>query len=173
MRVQELISKMNTEGFNLAEAIETKIYLPINLKKVIAQEIVYDCTSEDNGVIKVDSFERYMSYVRHMITEHTNLEYTDDDYDVLCSTEYNGDSLLGAIIGCFGEDAKECSRILEMVMGDYMQDTTLESILAKTLHNLEINLSKFAEKIADNTKNMIPEGMDIEGLGKLIEKLGK
>lgn len=173
MRVNDLINKMNTEGFNLAETIEAKTYLPIVLKKVIAQEIVYDCTSEDNGVIKVDSFERYMSYVRHMITEHTNLEYTDDDYDTICSTEYNGDSLLGAIIGCFGEDAKECSRVLEMVMGDYMQDTTLESILAKTLYNLETKLGSFIEKMADNTKNMIPEGMDIEGLGKLIETLGK
>jgi len=173
MRVNDLINKMNTEGFNLAETIEAKTYLPIVLKKVIAQEIVYDCTSEDNGVIKVDSFERYMSYVRHMITEHTNLEYTDDDYDTICLTEYNGDSLLGAIIGCFGEDAKECSRVLEMVMGDYMQDTTLESILAKTLYNLETKLGSFIEKMADNTKNMIPEGTNVEGLSKLIEILGK
>lgn len=173
MRVNDLINKMNAEGFNLAETIEAKTYLPIVLKKVIAQEIVYDCTSEDNGVIKVDSFERYMSYVRHMITEHTNLEYTDEDYDILCSTEYNGQSLLNAIMSCFGEDAKECSRVLEMVMGDYMQDTTLESILAKTLYNLETKLGSFVEKMADNTKNMIPEGMDIEGLSKLIETLGK
>jgi len=173
MRVNDLINKMNTEGFNLAETIEAKTYLPIVLKKVIAQEIVYDCTSEDNGVIKVDSFERYMSYVRHMITEHTNLEYTDDDYDTICLTEYNGDSLLGAIIGCFGEDAKECSRVLEMVMGDYMQDTTLESILAKTLYNLETKLGSFIEKMADNTKNMIPEGTNVERLSKLIEILGK
>lgn len=173
MRVNELISKINTEGFDVAEALEVKIYLPIVLKKVIAQEIVYDCTSEDNGVTMVDSFERYMSYVRHMITEHTNLEYTDDDYDILCSTGYNGQSLLNAIMSCFGEDAKECSRVLEMVMGDYMQSTTLESIVARTLNGLESKVGDFLNIITDKTSAMMPDNLDISKLANFIENFEK
>ena len=173
MRVNELISKINTEGFDIAEALEVKIYLPIVLKKVIAQEIVYDCTSEDNGVTMVDSFERYMSYVRHMITEHTNLEYTDDDYDILCSTEYNGQSLLNAIMSCFGEDAKECSRILDMVTADYMQSTTLESIVARTLNGLENKVGDFLNIITDKTSAMMPDNLDISKLANFIENFEK
>lgn len=169
MKVNELIEKMNESGFDITDAIEVNTYLPIQLKKAIAQEIVYESTTEEDGVIKVDSFERYMSYVRHMIREHTNLDYADEDYDTLCSTAYGEYSLLDAIMSLFGEDAKECSRILDMVTGDKMQDATLESIIAKALYDLNDKVGNLSGLFSDKMQDMIPDNMDMNKLNEFLE----
>jgi hypothetical protein len=175
MKVQELLANIHNKSFKLESGLEVKKYLPIEVKKAIAQSIVYDCTDDTSGVIKVDSVRRYMSYVRHMINLHTNLEYTDEDYDVICSTEYNGTTLLNAIIECFGDDAKECSRILELVMDDYMQESTLDFTLAKMLHDATGAINKLATKIAQkiegiDLKSIIPESVDMNTLGDFLNK---
>lgn len=113
MKVNELLMNIKNKDFKLERGLQVKTYLPIEVKKAVAQGIIYDCTSEENGVVKVDSVQRYMSYVRYMITSHTDLEYTDDNYDALCSTMYEDTTLLNAIMDCFDSDAKECLRILK------------------------------------------------------------
>lgn len=174
MKVQELLANIKNKEFNLEKGLQVKKYLPIEVKKTIAQGIIYDCTNDDNGAIKVDSVERYMSYVRYMITYHTNLEYTDDDYDMLCSTEYNGTNLLNAVIDLFGEDAKECSRILNLMMDDYMQEMSVEVNITRFLNNLNNYIGQFADKIIQKTddidlKSIIPEYMDMNKLNKFLQ----
>ena len=73
MKVQELLANIKNKDFNLERGLQVKKYLPIELKKTIAQSIIYDCTDNESGATKVDSVQRYMSYVRYMITMHTNL----------------------------------------------------------------------------------------------------
>ena len=175
MKIEKLLMDIRNKDFKLESGLDVKKYLPIELKKTIAQAIIYDCTSEDGGVIKVDSVERYMSYVRHMITTHTNLEYTDENYDVLCSTEYGDTSLLNAIIECFGEDAKECSRILDLVMNDYMQESTVDFTLAKLLYDATGAINKFVTKVTQkiegiDLKSMIPDSVDMNKLGTFLDK---
>lgn len=175
MKVQELLMNIKNKEFKLERGLEVKKYLPIEVKKTIAQGIIYDCTNDEFGVIKVDSVQRYISYVRYMITTHTNLEYTDDDYDALCSTEYGDTTLLNAIVDCFGNDAKECSRILDLVMSDYMQESTLDFTLAKFLHDTSVSISKFTtkntEKFNDvDLKSMIPDSVDMNKLGTFLNK---
>lgn len=174
MKVRELLANIKNKEFNLEKELQVKKYLPIEVKKTIAQGIIYDCTNDDNGAIKVDSVERYMSYVRYMITYHTNLEYTDDDYDMLCSTEYNGTNLLNAVIDLFGEDAKECSRILNLMMDDYMQEMSVEVSITRFLNNLNNYIGQFADKIIQKTddidlKSIIPEYMDMNKLNKFLQ----
>lgn len=175
MKVQELLMNIKNKEFKLERGLEVKKYLPIEVKKTIAQGIIYDCTNDEFGVIKVDSVQRYMSYVRYMITTHTNLEYTDDDYDVLCSTEYGDTTLLNAIVDCFGEDAKECSRILDLVMSDYMQESTLDFTLARFLHDASVSISKLTTKVTEkingvDLKSMIPDSVDMNKLGTFLNK---
>ena len=148
MKIQELLVNIKNKDFNLERGLQVKKYLPIEVKKTIAQGVIYECTSNDNGAIKVDSVQRYMSYVKYMITTHTNLEYTDNDYDALCSTEYNEVNLLNAIMDCFGEDAKECSRILNLMMDDYMQEMTIEFNIAKFLNSLDTSSASLVNGIS-------------------------
>lgn len=170
MKVQELLMNIKNKEFKLERGLEIKKYLPIEVKKTIAQAIIYDCTSDEDGVVKVDSVERYMSYVRHMIVTHTNLEYTDENYDVLCSTEYGETNLLNEIIECFGEDAKECTRILNLMMDDYMQEMTIEFTVAKFLNGLSESIGGFAKKIGGfDLGSMIPDNVDMNKLGAFLQ----
>lgn len=169
MKVKELVAGIENKDFNLEKELQVKTYLPIELKKTIAQSIIYDCTESDNGVIKVDSIQRYMSYVKYMITSHTNLEYTDEDYDTLCSL-----GLLDIIMDCFEADAKECSRILNLMTDDYMQEMSIDFAVAKFLNNLTGNLNNITENIVQKTNetnlnDIVPDSIDMNKLGDFLQ----
>lgn len=175
MKVQSLVENIKNNNFDLKAELEVKEYLPIELKKTIAQGIIFACTDDSEGVIRVDSVQRYMSYVEYMINHHTNLEYTEEDYDVLCSTEYEDTNLLNAIMECFGSDAKECSRILDLMMNDYMQDNTVEFAVTKFLNGLLNSLDGIADmlngKIDDfDLKSMVPKDVDLKQVMSFLDK---
>lgn len=174
MKVQELLMNIKNKEFKLSSGIGVKTYLPIEIKKTIAQGIIFECTNDDLGVIKVDSVQRYLSYVKHMIVSHTNLDYADEDYDVLCYTEYGDTNLLNAILDCFGDDAQECSRILNLMMDDYMQEMSVEFAVMKFLNNINASISDFATKLGNvNMKSMLPENVDMDTLSAFLQKYVK
>lgn len=169
MKVQELLMNIHNKEFNLEHGLQVKKYLPIDVKKTIAQGVIYECIDETDGVPKMDSVQRYLSYVRYMITMHTNLEYTDEDYDALCSVEYSGTNLLNAIMECFGDDAKECSRILNLVTDDYMQERSLEFSVAKFLNGLNSTITSLVSKIGDiDLQSIIPGNIDMDKLSVFL-----
>jgi hypothetical protein len=174
MRTQELLANIKNKEFNLEKRLDVKKYLPMEVKKTIAQGIIYDCTRDEGGVVKVDSIERYMSYVRYMITMHTNLEYTDENYDALCSTVYKENTLLNAIMKCFDADATECSRILNLVADDYMQERSIENTVSQFLYKIGTEVDSLsgilAEKVNEfNFSNMLPDGYDVEKVNNFIK----
>lgn len=175
MKVQELLANIKNKEFKLEKGLEVKKYLPMEMKKTIAQTVLYDCASEERGVVKIDSVQRYMSYVRYMIATHTNLVYTDEDYDVLCSTEYNGSTLLNAIMKCFETDATECSRILNLVTDDFMQEHSLDNRIGTFLYDVNNAISKFSSNILDKAsgldlKNVIPADLNVDSINTFVNK---
>ena len=175
MRVQELLANIHNKDFDLEKSLQVKKYLPIEVKKTIAQGIIYDCTHEEDGVIEVDSVQRYLSYVKYMITMHTNLEYTDEDYDALCSVESYDGTLIDAIMYYFESDAKECSRILDLMIDDYMQKFTIEAIIARFLNRLSKSINDVADKINEqinsvDLRSMIPDDIDKDKLSKFLDE---
>ena len=159
MKIDTLLANIRNKSFDLARGLQVKTYLPMDVKKTIAKGIIYDCTDDSEGVVKVDSVERYMSYVKYMITMHTNLEYTNEDYDKLCSAEYRDMNLLNAIMSCFGDDAQECSRILDSMMDDLLMENSLEYSVAKFVNNLNKHIGDLAEKL-----NSKIDGFDIQSV---------
>ena len=159
MTVQELLMKICDDTFDIEKELGVKKYLPIDVKKAIAQGIIFDCTENVDGAIKIDSVQKHMSYVKHMITMHTNLQYTDEDYDTLCSTEYLGTTLLNVITLTFDKDAKECKRILNLMMDDYMQEMSVDFAVARLLGQLGS-----AVKGISDTINKKISSVDIDGL---------
>lgn len=171
MKVQELVANVNNAEFDLAGVLEVKAYLPIEVKKVIAQSIIYECTDETDGVSKMDSVQRYLSYVKYMITMHTNLEYKDEDYDTLCSVQYHNSTLLNAIMNCFKRDTKECEMILNLMIDDYEKEISLESSIAKFLNGLTVAAANLADKFGNvDIKTLIPDGIDMDKLSTFLEK---
>lgn len=168
MTIKNLIENMSREGFDMATELQVKKYLPIEEKKLIAQGIMYECIEEVDGVLKLDSVQQYLSYVKYMLLRHTNLEYTQADYDTLCS-----EGLLNSIIECFGEDAQECSRILNLMIDDRMRETSIEHTVAKFLGNLNNELSGLSEKLGQKIDTMdfgsvIPKGMDANKVANFL-----
>ena len=175
MKIQELLTSIKNKEFNLEKRLEVKKYLPMEVKKTIAQGIIFACTDDSEGAIKVDSLQRYMSYVEYMIKYHTNLEYTEADYDALCSTPYGENNLLNAIMDCFGADAQECSRILDMMMGDYLSNNDIEIQIAQFLNGLGNTLSSIASTLNDkidgfDLKSMMPKDIDLKQVVGFLEK---
>lgn len=164
MTINELISNISNKDFNMEKELQVKKYLPIEEKKMIAKGIIYECTEKVNGTIKVDSLQRYLSYVKYMIVRHTNLEYTSDNYDELCSS-----GLLNTIMECFGDDAQECSRVLDLMMDDYMQEASIEFAVSRFLDNLSVKVEELSIKLEDHIEKMnlpdvMPKGVDTNKL---------
>ena len=162
MKINDLLMSIHNKEFDIEKRLEVKKYLPMETKKAIAQSIIYDCTSEESGIVKIDSVERYMSYVRHMITTHTNLEYTNEDYDKLCSTKHGETNLLNIVMNSFSEDAKECTRILNLMTDDLIYDNSTSVVIGKLLNNLNDTLSSFIAGMQDKVKalginDVVPE----------------
>lgn len=171
MKVNELMMAIHRKDFNMEKELKVKKYLPMEEKKLIANGILCECTEEINGVIKSDSVQQYLSYVKYMLTHHTNLEYTQDDYDKLCSTEYHDTTLLNAIMSCFEADAKECTRILNLVTADRMQENSMEFVVSKFLSNvIDVLQSKLDEF---DISKMIPQEVDKEKLAKFFNNYVK
>ena len=174
MKINELLMAIHRNNFDMEKELQVKKYLPIEEKKLIAKGIIYECTEQVDGVIKVDSVQQYLSYVKYMILRHTNLEYTPEDYDKLCATEYNDGSLLNAIFDAFSEDAKECSRILNFMTEDLMQENSISFAVAKFLNNLNSQLGTIMDNLDAKTKELnldsiIPNDMSLEQVKKFLD----
>lgn len=175
MKIAELMMNIHRKDFNMEKELQVKKYLPFELKRALAQKITEECAIENDGVLKIDSVKRYLSYVRYMITSHTNLQYTDKDYDTLCSTTYHDSTLLNAIMKCFEGDATECSRILNLVTDDFVREHSIENVVSKFLHNLNNSLdtitSNLGEKINSfDIKTLLPQDFDGEKMNKFLQQ---
>ena len=173
MKIFELIENMTREGFEMTTELQVKKYLPIEEKKLIAQGIMYECMEEVDGVLKLDSVQQYLSYVKYMILRHTNLEYTQADYDTLCAK-----GLLNTIMELFGEDAAECSRILNLMIDDRMRETSIECTVAKFVGNLTSELNGLSEKLSQKIDAMdfnsvIPKGVDANKVANFLSEYVK
>lgn len=166
MKINELLMSIHRKDFNMEKELQVKKYLPIEEKKLIAQGIIYECTEQENGVIKVNSVQQYLSYIKYMILRHTNLEYTQEDYDKLCSAEYGETSLLNAIISTFQSDANECNRILNLMIDDRMQENTIEFTIGKFLNGLSEMLSSKLNEFDINS--IIPHDVDKDKVIKFL-----
>lgn len=178
MKVNELLMNIHNKEFDLERRLQVKKYLPIEVKKTIAQGIIFECTDEENGAIKVDSVQRYLSYVRYMITMHTNLEYTDEDYDTICSTEYKETSLLNAIVSSFQSDANECNRILDLMMDDYIENNSasnqIVSVITGFINSLIVMAKGLENKVSDmKIDELIPNDLDLNQLSEFLNNYKK
>ena len=173
MKINEFVANMSHVDFNMEKALEVKRYLPIEEKKLIAQGILYECIENVDGVMKIDSVQKYLSYVKYMILKHTNLEYTQEDYDALCSTVYGESNLLGAIFDTFRHDADSCYEILQMMVDDRIRDGSIEASVTKFLAKVGEIVESMSEKLNDKVDDfdfskMIPSDADKNTLYKFL-----
>lgn len=146
----------------LKKTLEIKDYIPFNNKKQIAEMVVNQNMTEENGIKKIDTVGQFIGFIMAMLVAHTSLEINIEDpiadYDVLSES-----GLLEPIIAQFQKSYSECEAILKMTAADALADNNLNAVVARFLDGVLDKLDNFSEGL----KNTIGK-VDINSLLKGI-----
>ena len=142
----------------IKQTLNIKSYIPIIDKQRLAMRVLDACT-EENGVIKTDSFQKYFLFTINVLKMYTDLEFDEEgniyeEYDELCS---NG--LLDAILDTFEEDYGRANTILNMLYADMIENNNstanlIGTAMSKLSTGLDELIHSLSDKIADINTNI-------------------
>lgn len=155
MKISEFVEmyKKNPR-IDMEKYLDVKKYIGIEQKRQMAKLILDNCTYIDDGIVRLDSVERYLLFTMIVISTHTNLELTHeedsgysaiDDYDMLCES-----GLLVKVVDTFKDDYASCQEILNMMTADRMQGSmTIEQKIGGFLDEVQNTLSNAIDNLTD------------------------
>ena len=159
----------------IKKTLEVKEYVPVIDKMRLVNSVLSECTEEEFGIIKVDSFKKYFQFTIAILQSHTNLEFSVNaldlykDYDMLCEH-----GLLDTIISTFEDDYRKTNDILNMMYGDMIENNNnISNVVGLGIHKLSGSLSGIIDTIQDKINNfqMNLNASDLEGLQKFLESM--
>lgn len=118
----------------LRNELEIKTYIPFREKRKIAEMVVEQNISIEDGIKKYDDINSYVSLVVASIKSHTNLQFSDDpvaDYDMLAES-----GLLSQIIAEFQGSHEEIGIILKMAVAAELEDNNINVIIGHFLDSI-------------------------------------
>lgn len=155
-----------------------KDYIPFEEKKAIVQTVLTNCSSVKDGVVAIDSIQKYILFTMSMLVAYTNLEPDEDmgifeTYDALCSQKVDDGTLLDAIIKTFEFEYVRCNDILNMMTADLLAENNIEKQVGKFLTNLSDKINKFGDGLIDKIGDFGVDlsQLDIDKLTNMIEKI--
>ena len=176
MQIQILKERINESPENhilnmteILEGVEIKLYLSTIEKRIIVDNIINGCIEiDENSIMKVNFFNKKLISDISLITNYTNLIFSDDnsieDYDFL--SQYK---ILNHIIKHI--DSDELDFIEYMVENELEQQikigNSLESVIAKGLNKLiekipdEKSMNKLINNIPKVLNKVNPENLNI------------
>lgn len=165
----------------LKKELAIKEYLPFADKRELCEVVLDACnTRGDDGLVKVDSVSRYITFTISVISKYTNLEFSSgeddeydslDEYDMLCQNR-----LLNPILAVIGEEYETCNNLLNMMMDDVVaNNNTVEAVLGHALGKVSDSLDDligvFAEKVKEMELDLSQIDIDkYKGLFDLLPK---
>lgn len=170
MTIKNFIETVGKEkNKKMSVILETKKYLPIAEKRVLAQQVLDACVEDKDGVIFVDSMTKYLIFTMKVIGAYTNLEFEVlDDYDALCEAD-----LLNPVIETFATEYARVNDILNMMLADMMQANTVEvgamQLMNKVNDGLDIIIEALANKIEEINFNL--EDINPDAVNNVIRLL--
>lgn len=173
----KIYSKTNANVMSdfIKKTLEVKDYIPVIDKLRLVNNVLSECTEEEFGIIKVDSFKKYFQFTIAILQAHTNLEFSASgldlykEYDMLCE---NG--LLDPVIATFEDDYRKTNDILNMMYGDMIENNNnISNVVGSSVQKLSGSLSGLIEtaqnKINDFQMNL--NASDLEGLQKFLNAM--
>lgn len=143
----------------LRKELEVKEYLPFADKRELCKKVIDACCTKENGLVKVDSVTRYITFTISIIAKYTNLEFSSgedeeydslDEYDMLCQNK-----LLNPILAIIGEEYEACNSLLNMMMDDVIaNNNTVEAVLGHALGKVSDSLDDLIGTFADKVEEM-------------------
>ena len=141
----------------LREELKIKTYIPFKHKREIAEMIVAQNISEEDGIKKYDDINSYVSLIVASIAEHTALEFSSDpvaDYDLLAES-----GLLPQIIAEFQSSHEEIGVLLKMAIASELEDNNINVLVGHFLDNILKKLDGVGEALKSKL-----DGFDIKDL---------
>lgn len=160
MTIQEFVKKVNENKAKLynkadknalsnfiKQTLNIKSYLSIKEKKELIEDIVSATIIYENGLLKFNGIDQYITYAMKCIEAYTDLELSDDiedDYDELSKT-----GLLEAITSTFAEEYKTVLTLLQMQCDYILMDNSIESKVGTFLTHLSSTIDKLSDSVKD------------------------
>lgn len=141
MKINELLEMYKkNQMINLKNVLEVEEYISTPLKRKMCDLVLDSCIEDVNGVLHIDSFDRYILFTIAVISMHTNLEFSIDADGVTSIDEYdelNKIGLIDKIINTFKTDYEACKVMLDMLTNDRMKNQeTLEKKIIQFLNGV-------------------------------------
>ena len=177
-RIQNSKVNPNSVSEYIKKVLEVKDYIPFVEKQSVAQIVLESCAHISDGIITIDSVQKYIIFTITVLATYTNLEFNGDEtdldaYDLLCAYTVGDETLLDAIIKTFEKEYSRCNDILNMMTVDLMAENNIEKQVGKFLSGLSKNIENLGDLFINNMSN-IPESLsqlDIDKLADVISKI--
>lgn len=151
----------------IKQTLEVKDYISIKEKKQLVEDIVSETVMYENGLLKFNGIDQYITYVMKCIEAYTNLELSDDiedDYDELSKT-----GLLEPITSVFAEEYKAVLTLLQMQCDYILMDNSISSKVGVFLTSVSSTIDKLANSLSNSVENFDINKLNIDK--KDIEKI--
>ena len=168
--------KPNAVGEYIKEKLEVKDYVSFVEKQSIAQVVLETCANMKDGVIAIDSIQKYIIFTIMVLSTYTNLEFDGDEdlasYDALCSYQIGDGTLLDEIVKTFEKEYVRCNDILNMMTADLMAENNIEKQVGKLLSGISEKINNLGDSLIDKLGNfnMDLNQLDIDKLSNIISK---
>ena len=173
MKVQELLEKIESKGFDIKKELEIKKYIPVMEKKKFATNVIAACTYDVDDYITVDSFKMDIYFHMNLLKLYTNLEIANsfheivEQYDILCEK-----GILNVVIGIIGDDYDALDAILGYELDALLEENSLECQVVKVANKINGIMNVASEKIKNVDFNkLLPEGVDISSILQMLKLL--
>ena len=176
-KIQNTKLNENAVGEYLKEKLEIKEYISFVEKQSIAQIVLETCANIDDGVITIDSVQKYIVFTTIVLSTYTNLEFDEsedlDFYDALCSYQIGDGTLLDEIIKTFEKEYVRCNDILNMMTADLLAENNIEKQVGKLLSGISEKINDLGDSLIDKlgSFNIDLSQLDIDKLSKIISKI--
>lgn len=151
----------------IKQTLEVKDYISIKEKKQLVEDIISETVMYENGLLKFNGIDQYITYVMKCIEAYTNLELSDDiedDYDELSKT-----GLLEPITSVFAEEYKAVLTLLQMQCDYILMDNSISSKVGVFLTSVSSIIDKLANSLSNSVDNFDISKLNIDK--KDIEKI--
>ena len=151
--------KPNAVSEYIKEVLEVKDYISLVEKQSIAQIVLESCAHMNEGVVSVDSVQKYIIFTITVLSTYTNLEFEGneadlDAYDMLCSYEVGDGTLLDAIVETFKKEYSRCNDILNMMTADLLAENNIEKQIGKFLSSVTTKIDNLGDTLKKFNKDI-------------------
>lgn len=139
MKINEFIEMYKKNRMvDLKNVLEVEEYISTPLKRRMCELVINSCIEDIDGILYMDSLNRYLLFTIAVISMHTNLEFNIDESGQTSIDEYdelNKNCLIEKIISTFEKDYEACKVMLDMLTNDRMKNQeTLDRKIVKFLN---------------------------------------